>query len=76
MELANWRSQFGTSNREKMGLRIPPFAFTEHGVLMLASILKSELAVQVNIQIVRIFTRMREMLMAHKDIIEKLLQTE
>ncbi|MCK4677891.1 MAG: hypothetical protein KAT48_07150 [Bacteroidales bacterium] len=59
-----------------MGLRIPPFAFTEHGVLMLASILKSELAVQVNIQIVRIFTRMREMLMAHKDIIEKLLQTE
>ena len=38
-ELAKWRSQFGTSNREKMGLRIPPFAFTEHGILMLSSIL-------------------------------------
>jgi hypothetical protein len=36
-EEANWRSQFGTSNREKMGLRIPPFAFTEYGVLMIAA---------------------------------------
>ena len=41
-ELQNWRSQFGTSNREKMGLRIPPFAFTDYGVLMLSSILNSE----------------------------------
>ena len=75
-ELINWRSQFGTSNREKMGLRIPPFAFTEHGVLMLASVLNSERAVHVNIRIVRIFTKMREMLFAHKDIIEKLKQIE
>lgn len=75
-ELTNWRSQFGTSNREKMGLRIPPFAFTEHGVLMLASVLNSERAVQVNIQVVRIFTKMREMLLAHKDVIEKLSQIE
>ena len=75
-ELANWRCQFGTSNREKMGLRYPPFAFSEHGVLMLASVLNSERAVQVNIQIVRIFTKMREMLLAHKHIIEKLSQIE
>jgi phage regulator Rha-like protein len=75
-ELANWRSQFGTSNREKMGLRYPPFAFSEHGVLMLASVLNSERSVQVNIQIVRIFTKMRELLLAHKDIIEKLSQIE
>lgn len=75
-ELINWRSQFGTSNREKMGLRIPLFAFTEHGVLMLASVLNSEGAVQVNIQVVRIFTKMREMLLAHKDIIEKLSQMD
>ena len=47
-ELLKWRCQFGTSNREKMGLRIPPFAFSEHGVLMLASILNSERAAQVN----------------------------
>ena len=71
-ELSIWRSQFGTSNREKMGLRISPFAFTEHGVLMLASVLNSERAVQMNIHIVRIFTRMREMLLVHKDIIQKL----
>jgi phage regulator Rha-like protein len=75
-ELTNWRSQFGTSNREKMGLRIPPFAFTEHGVLMLASVLNSERAIQVNIQVVRIFAKMRAMLSAHKDIIEKLSQIE
>ena len=41
-ELQNWRRQFGTSNREKMGLRIPPFAFTDYGVLMLSSVLNSE----------------------------------
>jgi phage regulator Rha-like protein len=75
-ELLDWRSQFGTSNREKMGLRIPPFAFTEHGVLMLASVLNSERAIQVNIRIVRIFTKMREMLSIHKDFIENFRQLE
>jgi hypothetical protein len=75
-ELAGWRSQFGTSNREKMGLRIPPFAFTEHGVLMLASVLNSERSVQVNIRVVRIFTKMRELILTHKDILEKLSQIE
>ena len=75
-ELEEWRNQFGSSNRELMGLRIPPFAFTEHGVLMLASVLNSERAVQVNIQIVRIFTRMREMLLTHKDILISLEKME
>jgi phage regulator Rha-like protein len=74
--LANWRYQFGTSNREKMGLCIPPYVFTEHGVLMLASVLNNDRAVQVNIQIVRIFTKMREMLLAHKEIITILYQME
>ena len=41
-ELIDWRCQFGTSNRDKMGLRVPPFAFTEHGVLMLACVLNRE----------------------------------
>ena len=75
-ELQDWRCQFGTSNREKLGIRIPPFAFTEHGVLMLASILNSTRARQVNIQIVRIFIRLREMLMTNKHIIEQLRQFE
>ncbi len=71
-ELANWRYQFGTSNKEIMGLRIPPFAFTEHGVIMLASVLNSERAIQVNVQIVRIFIRMREILASHKEILHRL----
>ena len=45
-ELADWRCQFGISNPEKMGLRYLPIAFTEHGVAMLSSILRSEKAVQ------------------------------
>ena len=61
-EFSNWRSQIASSNSDKMGLRVPPFAFTEHGVLMLASVLNSERAIQVNIQIVRIFTKIREAL--------------
>lgn len=75
-ELDNWRCQFGTSNREIMGLRIPPFAFSEYGVIMLASVLNSERAIQVNIQIVRIFTRMRELLDSNKDIILRLEKME
>ena len=67
-ELNNWRSQFATSNKDIMGLRIPPFAFTEHGVLMLSSVLKSERAVQVNIQIMRTFTKLREALLDNKDL--------
>ena len=61
-ELENWRYQFGTSNKEKMGLRIPPFVFTEHGAIMLASVLNSNRAIRVNIQIIRIFNKMREII--------------
>lgn len=43
-ELNNWRSQFATSNQDIMGLRISPFVFTDHGILMLSSVLKSERA--------------------------------
>jgi len=55
-----------------MGLRIPPFAFTEHGVLMLASVLNSDRAIIVNIQIVRVFTRMRQLIETHAEILRKL----
>jgi hypothetical protein len=75
-ELKNWRSQYGTSNREKMGMRIPPFAFTEHGVLMLASVLNSERAIQMNIRIVRIFAKMREMLVQMNEFIDRFKHIE
>lgn len=75
-ELDKWRCQYGTSNKEIMGLRVSPFAFTEHGVIMLASVLNSERAIQVNIQVVRIFTKMREMLASHKEILHRLEQIE
>jgi phage regulator Rha-like protein len=71
-ELNNWRSQFATSNQDIMGLRIPPFAFTEHGILMLSSVLKSERAVQVNIQIMRTFTKLRKALIDSKDLRKEL----
>ena len=60
-EFANWRSQFVTSNSDRMGLRYLPMVFTEHGVLMLSSVLNSKKAISVNIQIMRIFTRIRLM---------------
>jgi S-adenosylmethionine synthetase len=62
-EFSNWRSQIVTSNSDKMGLRYAPMAFTEHGVLMLSSILNSDKAIQTNIQIMRIFTKVRQMLL-------------
>ncbi|MCU0461054.1 MAG: ORF6N domain-containing protein [Bacteroidales bacterium] len=53
-----------------------PFAFTEQGVAMLSSILNSERAISVNIQIIRVFTRMRTMIESHKDILKKLEMLE
>lgn len=61
-EFENWRSQFVTSNADKMGLRYAPMVFTEQGVAMLSSVLNSERAIAVNIKIIRIFTKMRELL--------------
>jgi len=61
-EFDNWRTQFATSNSDRMGLRYSPMVFTEHGVLMLSSVLNSKKGIAVNIQIMRIFTRIRQML--------------
>jgi hypothetical protein len=71
-ELNDWRSQFVTSKADKMGLRHPPYAFTENGVAMLSSILNSERAIMANIQIMRTFTRLREILASHKDLARRL----
>ncbi len=75
-DVVKWKSQIVISNSEKMGLRKAPFAFTEQGVAMLSSVLNSETAIEVNIQIIRIFTRMRSLLLTHKDILIKLEQLE
>ena len=53
-----------------------PNVFTEHGVLMLSSVLNSEQAIQVNIQIMRIYTKIKEMLLAHKDVFLRVEQVE
>jgi hypothetical protein len=75
-EFENWKSQFVTSNSDKMGLRKLPFAFTEQGVSMLSGVLNSPIAIQVHIQIIRVFTRMKEMLINNKDILLKLEKLE
>jgi len=75
-EFQNWRSQFVTSNSDIMGLRYPPFCFTEQGVTMLSCILNSQRAIDTNIRIIRVFSKMREMLLTHKDILIKLEQFE
>jgi hypothetical protein len=67
IEFENWRSQFVTSNAEKMGLRYAPMCFTEQGVAMLSSILKSDQAIKVNIQIIRVFTKIRTMLLENTE---------
>lgn len=75
-EFQKWRSQFGTSNSsEKMGLRYAPYAFTEQGVAMLSSVLNSKKAIEVNIEIIRAFTRIRQVLTENTELrlaIEKL----
>ena len=54
----------------------PPYAFTEYGAVMLANVLNSDKAIQVNIQIVKVFTKMKEMLLTNKDILLKLEKME
>lgn len=75
-EMQNWKSQFVTSNSDKMGLRKKLHAFTEQGVAMLSSVLNSERAVQVNIAIMRAFVKLREILSSHKELAHKLEQLE
>lgn len=70
------RSQIVTSKIGRGGARYLPMAFTEQGVAMLSSVLNSERAIRVNIQIIRIFTKMKSMLFTHKDILLKLEQAE
>ena len=71
-EFAEWRSQFVTSKADRMGLRHPPMAFTEQGVAMLSSVLNGERAIQVNIEIMRAFVRLRELIARNRDLARRL----
>lgn len=72
-EFKNWRCQFVTSNSaDKMGLRYPPYAFTEPGVAMLSSVLNSSRAIHVNIQIIRTFIKLRQLLLTHVELKRKI----
>lgn len=74
LEFENLRSQVGTSSWG--GGRYLPMAFTEQGVAMLSSVLHSRRAIAVNIQIIRVFTRLRQALITQKDILLKLKDLE
>src|SRR5213592_2822194 len=71
-EAAALRSQSATSKKGRGGRRYRPLAFTEQGVAMLSSVLKSKRAVHVNIAIMRAFVQLREILGSHKDLARKL----
>ncbi len=75
-EFANLKSQIAISSYGWGGRRHPPYAFTEQGVAMLSSVLKSKRAVHVNIAIMRAFVKLREMLSAHTELRQKLAELE
>jgi hypothetical protein len=74
-EFENLKSQFVTSSWGGLR-RANPYAFTEHGVAMLSSVLRSQQAVQMNILIIRAFVKLREMLASHKDLAQKIKDIE
>ena len=76
-EFEDWISQIVISNPGlRMGVRRRPHAFTEQGVAMLSSVLRSKRAIQVNIAIMCAFVTFREMLATHKDLADKLVELE
>ena len=74
-EFASLRSQFGTLKRGQHS-KYPPFAFTEQGVSMLSSVLNSSRAIAVNIQIMRLFVKMRQLIVGYKDLLRKIEKLE
>jgi len=76
VEFQNWRSQFVTSNSEKMGLRHTPKVFTEQGVAMLSSVIRSETAIRVSIQIMETFVQIRKKLTLTDELFHRLIFLE
>lgn len=75
-EFENWKSQFVTSNMDKMGLRKIPYAFTEQGVAMLSTVLRSDIAIQVSIQIMKAFVSMRHSFLTNQEIHSRISSIE
>jgi phage regulator Rha-like protein len=74
-ENENLRSQNATLKQGAFSKYLP-YAFTEHGVLMLSNVLKTESAIEMSIKIIDVFVKLREIIMSHKDILLKLEQLE
>jgi phage regulator Rha-like protein len=75
-EVKSLRCQIGTSNVGRGGRRYLPYAFTEHGALMLANVLNSERAAQTSVMVVRAFVRLRQMLASNAELARKLAALE
>ena len=75
-EFENWKSQIVISNSDIMGLRKMPYAFTEEGVYMLSSVLRSPVAAQTSIAIVRTFTKLREFSLHYNALAKKIIELE
>jgi hypothetical protein len=73
-EAGNLMFQSGTSSWG--GRRKPPYAFTEQGIAMLSSVLHSDLAIEMNIRIIRVFTKMRKLIETHQEILQRLFVLE
>ncbi len=70
------RSQLATSNRTRGGRRYRPYAFTEHGAIMVASVLNTRRAIEASLYVVRAFVKLSEMLATHKELASKLAELE
>ncbi len=75
-ELKNWKSQFATSNKEIMGMRKAPYAFTEEGIYMLATVLRSSVATQTSIHIIRTFKKLREFSKHYNALAKQIIEVE
>jgi predicted restriction endonuclease len=75
-EVLSLRSQIATSKQGRGGRRYAPLVFTEQGIAMLSTVLNSERAIQVNIEIMRAFVRLRELMATHKDLVRRLNEME
>lgn len=75
-ERSSLRSQIATSNKTRGGRRYPPYAFTEHGAIMAATVLNSQRAVETSVFVVRAFVRLRELLATDRRLAAKLYELE
>lgn len=75
-EFKKWKENTILSAADKQGLRYAPFCFTEQGVTMLSCILNSKTAIEVNLRVIRVFVKMRQFALTHKEILMQLAKLE